>query len=82
MNIRPATLQDVDSIMQLIALVVPAMNAAGNYQWDNTYPNTEVFEKDIDLHQLWVAEIDGNIAGISAITTDAGARVCKRWLGH
>ncbi|MFI5139683.1 MAG: GNAT family N-acetyltransferase [Sphingobacteriales bacterium] len=56
--------------MQLINEVVPAMIAAGNFQWDSTYPNIQVFEKDIALNQLWVAEIDSEIAGIAAITTD------------
>jgi GNAT superfamily N-acetyltransferase len=59
--------------MQLIAEVVPLMNAAGNFQWDSSYPNVPVFEKDIDLKQLWVAEIDGEIAGVAAITTDQEA---------
>jgi N-acetylglutamate synthase-like GNAT family acetyltransferase len=70
MLIRPATLHDIPQIMTLIAEVVPLMNASGNFQWDNTYPNAEVFEKDIALNQLWLAEIDGSVAGISAITTD------------
>jgi GNAT superfamily N-acetyltransferase len=70
MLIRLATLTDIPQIMQLTAEVVPLMNTAGNMQWDNTYPNAGVFEKDIALKQLWVADIDGSIAGISAITTD------------
>lgn len=70
MIIRLATLNDIPAIMDLIAEVVPAMNAAGNFQWDATYPNAGVFENDIDHGQLWVAEVDGSIAGISAITTD------------
>jgi GNAT superfamily N-acetyltransferase len=70
MRIRLATLKDIPQIMQLIAEVVPAMNAAGNFQWDSTYPNAAVFEKDIVLNRLWVAEIDGAIGGIAAITTD------------
>ncbi len=49
---------------------MPAMNASGNFQWDNTYPNTQVFEKDIALNQLWMADVDGAIGGIAAITTD------------
>jgi GNAT superfamily N-acetyltransferase len=56
--------------MELIADVVPGMNATGNFQWDNTYPNVAVFEKDISLGQLWVAEIEGAIVGLAAITTD------------
>ena len=70
MTIRLATLADVPQIMQLIAEVVPAMITLGNFQWDSTYPNAQVFEKDIALNQLWVADVDGAIAGVSAITTD------------
>jgi ribosomal protein S18 acetylase RimI-like enzyme len=70
MTIRLATLSDIPGIMKLIAEVVPAMNAAGNFQWDSSYPNAAVFEKDIELNQLWVADANGDIAGISAITTD------------
>lgn len=70
MQIRPATLNDVDPIMQLISEVVPLMRAAGNFQWDDTYPNPAVFENDINLNQLWVADVDGAIGGVSAITTD------------
>jgi len=70
MVIRVARIGDISQIMQLIALVVPAMNAAGNFQWDKTYPDTTVFENDIAAGQLWVAEVQGEIAGIAAITTD------------
>jgi N-acetylglutamate synthase-like GNAT family acetyltransferase len=73
MNIRLATLNDIDAIIQLIDQVVPVMNASGNFQWDSTYPNAEVFKGDIALGQLWVAEVDGNVAGITAITTDQQA---------
>jgi N-acetylglutamate synthase-like GNAT family acetyltransferase len=70
MLIRLAVLADIPQIMQLIREVVPEMNAVGNFQWDATYPNTTVFEKDIALEQLWVADDDDEVAGIAAITTD------------
>jgi ribosomal protein S18 acetylase RimI-like enzyme len=70
MTIRLATLIDIPPIMQLITEVVPPMNALGNFQWDSTYPNAQVFEKDIALNQLWVADVEGAIAGVAAITTD------------
>ena len=70
MSIRLATLNDLPQIMQLIAEVVPVMIASGNLQWDNNYPNIAVFTNDIDKDQLWVVEIEGQIAGITAITTD------------
>lgn len=70
MTIRQATVVDIPGIMSLIKEVVPAMNAAGNFQWDDAYPNAGVFTADIERNQLWVALIDDEIAGIAAITTD------------
>ena len=70
MIIRRATTSDVPSIMQVIHDVVPGMCESGNYQWDHTYPNAAVFEEDIALDQLWVADLDGEIAGVAAITTE------------
>jgi ribosomal protein S18 acetylase RimI-like enzyme len=70
MLIRLANLNDIPAIMLLIGEVVPVMNAAGNFQWDGSYPNETVFKNDIALGQLWVADVDGDIAGIAAITTD------------
>jgi GNAT superfamily N-acetyltransferase len=70
MTIRLANLTDIPGIMQVINAVVPGMLSAGNFQWDDTYPNPRVFETDIALNQLWVAVIDDEIAGVTAITTD------------
>lgn len=56
--------------MALVRRVVPLMRAAGNLQWDEAYPNPEVFRRDVEQGQLWLAEIDGVLAGISAITHD------------
>jgi GNAT superfamily N-acetyltransferase len=69
-DVRQATLQDVPAIMTIVRRVVPLMRASGNLQWDDRYPNAGVFERDVEMAQLWVAEIDGEIAGVAAITTD------------
>jgi N-acetylglutamate synthase-like GNAT family acetyltransferase len=69
MNIRLAALADIDAVMQLVKQVVPIMQATGNLQWDDTYPNADVFIADVHANQLWVADIDGEIAGVIAITT-------------
>jgi GNAT superfamily N-acetyltransferase len=73
MQIRLATANDIPAIMQLINQVVPLMIASGNHQWDNTYPNAQVFANDILQNQLWVAVVDDEIGGVSAITTDQDA---------
>lgn len=70
MNLRRAQLEDVPVIMAVIRRVVPLMRATGNLQWDDVYPNPGVFARDIEKEQLWVAEIDGNVAGVAAITED------------
>jgi len=67
MTIRLATLQDIQPIMELINQVLPIMQATGNMQWDHTYPNPEVFTHDVQNEQLWVADIDGTVAGVIAI---------------
>jgi ribosomal protein S18 acetylase RimI-like enzyme len=70
MQIRLATKDDLPSLMALVRRVVPLMRATGNLQWDETYPNEAVFQRDIDLDQLWVAVVAGNIAGVAAVTMD------------
>jgi ribosomal protein S18 acetylase RimI-like enzyme len=69
-QLRPGTLNDIPAILALIRKVVPLMRATGNLQWDDTYPNAEVFTRDIDHGFLWVAEGPSGIAGVAAITTD------------
>lgn len=58
------------ALIALIRRVVPLMRASGNHQWDDDYPNEEVFSRDIARGELWVAEIDSAIAGVAAITTE------------
>jgi ribosomal protein S18 acetylase RimI-like enzyme len=70
MLIRPATTTDLPALLNLIRHVVPLMHETGNFQWDDHYPNETVFKQDIDKGQLWVAEIDGELAGVAALTED------------
>ena len=73
MIIRLATKADIELIMRLVTEIVPVMRASGNFQWDDTYPNAVVFNKDVELNQLWVADVNDDIAGFAAITTDQDA---------
>ena len=70
MRIRLAQPGDVAAIMQIVRAVVPLMRASGNLQWDDVYPNPAVLDEDIALSQLWIAEIDGCVAGAVALTTE------------
>jgi len=68
--IRRATTADLPALMALVQRVVPLMQASGNFQWNEDYPNATVFQEDIDQQQLWVAELDGQLAGVAALTND------------
>ena len=70
MIVRLATIADIEAILALVKQVVPLMQASGNLQWDERYPNRAVFEQDIAQNQLWVVELEGRVAGIAALTTD------------
>ncbi|MEI9981227.1 MAG: GNAT family N-acetyltransferase [Edaphobacter sp.] len=73
MRIRLAGHEDIPALMAPLRRVVPLMIASGNLQWDDGYPNESVFERDIYLGQLWVADAETAIAGVAAITMDQDA---------
>lgn len=70
MTIRLATLADLPNLLALLKRVVPLMHETGNFQWDEHYPNAMVFSQDIEKGQLWIAEIDEQLAGVAALTED------------
>lgn len=70
MTVRPASDTDLPALLRLLRRVVPLMNQAGNFQWDDQYPNETVFREDITNGQLWVAELDNQLAGVAALTED------------
>ena len=71
MLIRTAHASDLPAMMSLMQRVVPLMRAAGNLQWDEQYPNEQVYRRDLELVQLWVAQQnDGALAAVAAITSD------------
>ena len=74
---RRAALADVPAILALIGRVVPLMNASGNFQWSADYPNEAVFTEDVRQNHLWVAELDGAMAGVAALTMDQDAEYAQ-----
>ena len=70
MEVRLGRREDVEAVMALVRRVVPQMRALGNFQWDDHYPNAAAFECDVDQGWLWIAEVQGQVAGAAAITTE------------
>ena len=59
MKIRHAKTEDLDMIMKIIRETVKEMNENGNFQWDESYPDREVFINDIKEGTLYVV-VDDN----------------------
>lgn len=51
---RKARMTDLPALLQLTRECVASMRAAGNPQWDDSYPNAEVISKDIAAQTLEV----------------------------
>lgn len=67
MKIRHAKTEDLDKIMKIVKETVKEMNENGNFQWDETYPNREVFLNDIKEEALYAAVNENDeVIGIGA----------------
>ena len=75
--VRRATVADLPALLALVRRVVPLMQANGNFQWSDDYPNEAVFTADIAQNQLWVAELSGAVAGVAALTQDQDAEYAQ-----
>jgi GNAT superfamily N-acetyltransferase len=67
--IRRATLADLSAIEALARGAVAQMRAAGNPQWDETYPAREDFARDIARGELYVVD-DGGVGACACINRD------------
>ena len=81
-SIRPGTDGDLSGIMAIIDAVVPMMNAASNFQWQQgVYPLEANFLHDMKCRQCYVAcdNADGRVVGVAALTEDQDdyAKVCR-----
>ena len=67
MKTRYAKTEDLDKIMKIIKETVKEMNENGNFQWDETYPNREVFLNDIKEETLYtVVNENDEVIGVGA----------------
>ena len=63
MIIRKANKTDLENIMKMYKSCVKGMLENGIDQWDDTYPNTEIINEDLNVGTYYVAEIDETIIG-------------------
>lgn len=63
MGIRQGKESDIHTIMDIKNRVVKVMQKSGNKQWNENYPNEEIFLQDIKNRSLYVYEEDGEVLG-------------------
>jgi len=66
--IRRAKIQEIPEIMALTKACAYHMIERGIFQWNEHYPSSVAFEKDILRNELYVFEKSSMIVGIIAIT--------------
>ena len=63
MKIRKAKISDLNNIMKMYKSCVRGMLNSNIDQWDSSYPNKKIIQKDLEAKTYYVAEISGEIVG-------------------
>ncbi|MBU5595413.1 GNAT family N-acetyltransferase [Amphibacillus sp. MSJ-3] len=66
--IREARRQDLNEIMIIVCAVVKKMHEQGSRQWDENYPTGADYLNDINNHELFVYEKNGEIVGVCTVS--------------
>ena len=69
MNIRKAKTNELNQIMEVYHSCVKGMIALGIDQWDESYPNRQVIEKDLEIGDYYVVIINNEIVSGIKINT-------------
>jgi ribosomal protein S18 acetylase RimI-like enzyme len=67
--IRKAVASDIEPILVLTKACAQAMIAKDIYQWNAHYPNAKAFQNDIKRNELYVLEIENEVAGCIVVST-------------
>ena len=62
MEFRLAENQDLDRDFNIYSKAIKEMDKHNINQWDNLYPDKEILKEDIDKKELYICELEGEIA--------------------
>lgn len=68
--IRKAMINDLDSIMKIVAKIIEEMSTYNNFQWDANYPQASDFATDIGKGELFVSVREDKVVGFICINRD------------
>lgn len=83
MIIRHANKTDLIDIMVIIEKAKIYMKENKINQWNENYPNEDVFLTDLKENRLYVADIDGKVIGMAVLVLDGDAdykNIDGKWL--
>ncbi|WP_462419849.1 N-acetyltransferase family protein [Salinicoccus sp. Marseille-QA3877] len=67
MFLRKAEKRDLPYILNITEKVVPIMQASGNTQWSDEYPDERIFREDLEDRSLYVYEENNLIKGFAVV---------------
>lgn len=67
--IRKATVNDIDSLLQLTKACAKHMIVNNIYQWNEHYPSKNAFLNDVARSELYLLEVENTIIGCVVIST-------------
>lgn len=67
MSLRIATEEDLKRILEIKEAVIPYMINHGINQWDEKYPNMDIFLKDIEEETLYIYEKDNKVVAFVVV---------------
>ncbi len=66
--IRHTKEEDLDAIMEIVAMGSAWLKNQGVHQWVNGYPSRERICQDMELNESFVCEKDGNVIGTAVLS--------------
>lgn len=69
-TIRPANMEDLESVVVIIRNATRHMNDPGIFQWDDIYPNRSILQTDIEKQHMYVIENKGALAGLITLNEE------------
>ncbi len=68
--LRKAKLEDLNLIAKMVRKAIEVMEEAGIFQWDELYPDEELLHKDILNNEMFLCEIDNQVASIFVLNQE------------
>ena len=65
--IRPARIDELDKLLDVVRAATHHMESLGIHQWDDIYPDRATLKADIEDQHTRVIEVHGHIAGMISI---------------